>query len=86
MTEQDPIRSAADDLYITLSEHTEDALDEACAATWPGGEENWWAQDGPAEDFETHREATFRRVMAEHAAICLERSLGRYNGTAVDAS
>ena len=86
MTDQDPIRSAADDLYATLSEHTEDVLDEACSATWPGGEDEWWSQDGPAADLEAHREATFRRVMAEHAAICLERSLGRYNGSPVEAS
>lgn len=86
MTEQEPARDAAVAMYERLGDHTEDILDEACAETWPGGEDEWWAQDGPQSGFEAHREATFRQAMAELAATCLERSLGRYNGSNVESA
>lgn len=79
--DESPTQSGATDLYERLSEQSEDVLDEVCAETWPGGEDEWWAQDGgPLSAFEEHREATFRLVMGELAVICLERSLGRYGG------
>lgn len=86
MIDENPTRDAADSLYGTLSEHTDDVLDEACADTWPGGADQWYDVTEDAAAMEAHREATFRLIMAELASMCLERSLGRYNGTQVDAS
>jgi hypothetical protein len=67
------VKKAADDLFAILGHSSEDALEEAYAATWPGGEDDWW--DGAmavdqADVAEAHREATFRQVMAALARLC----------------
>lgn len=80
--DKSPERLAADNLYSLLGEHAEDVLDEACSETWTGGEAEWWSQDGHPEDLERHRETTFRVILGELASLCLERSLGRYEGRA----
>lgn len=85
--EKSPARAAADQLFDQLSETSEDYLEEAYAATWPGGEDEWIEHDlDNAAAREVHSEATFSAVMAELAAICLERSLGRVNGESLGDS
>lgn len=80
MSDNNPVRRAAAGLFDRLSEESEDYLEDAYADTWPGSDDEWNHQDGAAPEFEAHREAIFRGVLAELAAMCLERSLGRVPG------
>jgi DNA-directed RNA polymerase beta subunit len=82
-----PAQQAASHLFDRMSESSEDVLEELWADTWPGGYDAWIdaVTDGD-EAVEPFREETFRHVLAELAALCLERSCGRYGGKPVGES
>jgi len=75
MTTETPERRAASALFEILSEESEDALEEAYEETWTNGD-YLDALEANHPGLEAHREATFRAVLGELAAMCLERSRG----------
>lgn len=87
MTEKADVRAAveraADNLIVIVTHDYEDTLLDVWAATWPGGENAWYADEAGGVAIEesvaeAHRERIFREVMLAMAAKCLER--GRSDG------
>lgn len=77
----DPIRSAAVNLYVRMSEHVEDIQMEASADTWLDGAAAWFSGIGSGtisrESIEAHEEKTCRAVLYELSLAFLRRANGQ---------
>lgn len=75
-TAADPVRRAAENLFIRLADNADDVLHEACADTWPAGVDAWYEQAMPASEAEAHSESTYRQIMVELGAAITRRAGG----------